>query len=66
MLGHADSRITHSYLNHTLAPLEAVEAMQRRGAESEPVDLTSELAAQVAALRTELTDQLGALVAAQR
>jgi hypothetical protein len=65
MLGHADTRITHSYLNHTLAPLEAIEAMQRRGPASEPPDLTAELVAQVAALRTELTDQLAALAGVQ-
>ena len=65
MLGHADTQITHRYLNHTLSPIEAVEAMQRRGAAG-PVDLTAELAASVSALRIELTDQLADLVAAQR
>jgi integrase len=64
MLGHADTQITHRYLDHTLSPLEAIEAMQRRGA-SGPVDLIAELVAQVSALRFELTDQLAPLVAGQ-
>jgi integrase len=63
MLGHADTQITHRYIDHTLSPLEAIDVMQRRAPAAAPVDQTAELAAQVAALRSELTDTLATLVA---
>jgi integrase len=31
MLGHADSQITHRYIDHTLSRTEVIEAMQQRG-----------------------------------
>ncbi len=72
-MGHADTLITHAYLNSTIARNEVIEAMQRRGCTVPTLGQDGDLAAGLAELigrlealaagEAELTERLEALTA---